>query len=287
MTMKRLRIRVILLTVWLILFYLLTIYWKSLNISSLTHFFVLALVIAVLSMPEINRRKTWWVLVVPVIAFIALKATLRPPILGEALVITGIESAAILLTSLLLIWIQNSVREFEQAVRRVTIGQQETVTETAVEGKSVLYREVRRARNHQRPLSMLAIAIDEKSIQAALDKMIKEAQRSIIRQFTLTSVSKTLCNKLEDCDIVVQTNNHFLVVLPETKPDDLPGLIKRLRKQVADEVGVTIKVGTASLPQDSFTFEGLLNKATLEMQETLDPSLFIDSEQLFIKHKTT
>ena len=103
----------------------------------------------------------------------------------------------------------------------------------------------------------------------------------------MASVSKSLCNKLEDCDIVVQTNNHFLVVLPETTPDALPGLIERLSKQVTDEVGVTIKVGTASLPQDSFTFEGLLNKATLEMQETLDPNLFIDSEQLFIKHKTT
>ena len=285
--MKRLRIRVILLTVWLILFYLLTVYWEPLNISPIAHFFVLALVIAVLSTPEINRRNTWWALAMPVAAFITIKAILKQPILGGALGITGIESAAILLTSLLLLWVRGSVREFERAVGRVTVGQQEKVAETAVEGKSVLYREVRRARNHQRPLSMLAIAIDEKSIQGALDKIIKEAQHSIIRQFTMASVSKSLCNKLEDCDIVVQTNNHFLVVLPETTPDALPGLIERLSKQVTDEVGVTIKVGTASLPQDSFTFEGLLNKATLEMQETLDPNLFIDSEQLFIKHKTT
>jgi GGDEF domain-containing protein len=284
--MKRLRIRVILLTVWLILFYLLTVYWKPLNVSSLAHFYVLALVIAALCTPEINRRNTWWVLAVPVVAFIAIKAMVRQPILGEVLAITGIELAAIVLTSLLLLWVRDSVHEFELAVGRVTVGQLDKVTETAVEGKSVLYREVRRARNHQRPLSMLAIAIDEKSIQGVLDKMIKEAQKSIIRQFTLASVSKSLCNKLEDCDIVVQTNNHFLVVLPETTPDDLPGLIERLRKQVTDEVGVAIKVGTASLPQDSFTFEGLLNKATLEMQETLDPNLFIDSEQLFIKHKT-
>jgi hypothetical protein len=55
---------------------------------------------------------------------------------------------------------------------------------------------------------------------------------------------------------------------------------------VADEVGVNIKIGTASLPQDSFTFEGLLDKATLEMQESLDDQLFIDAEQLFIKRKT-
>ena len=143
-------------------------------------------------------------------------------------------------------------------LQSITISHREKVTETTTEGQGILYREVRRARNHQRPLAVMAIAVDENSIKGAVDQIVKEAQQSIIKQFTLANVSKTLCEKLEDCDIVVQTNDHFLVVLPETKPDDLPGLIDRLRKQVAEQVGVELKIGTASLPQDGFTFEGLL-----------------------------
>jgi GGDEF domain-containing protein len=284
--MKRLRIRVILLIGWLILFYILSIYWQALNISTFTHFFMLILTIAVFILPEIQKRNSWLVLVLPAIAFIAIKAALGSALLGAALAVSVMETAAILLTGLLLLWVREAIYEFEHAVKYLTIGQLDKVTETAVEGKSMLYREVRRARNHQRPLSLLAIAIDEKSIKESVEKIVQEAQHGILRQFTLASVSKSLCGKLEDCDIVVQSNNHFLVVLPETTPEDLPGLIERLREQVAEEVGVDIKIGTASLPQDSFTFEGLLDKATLEMHESLDDKLFIDAEQLFIKRKT-
>jgi GGDEF domain-containing protein len=285
--MKRLRIRVIILIIWLILFYMLTIYWQALSVSPFTHFFVLIITIAMLITPEIRRKNIWWVLAVPVVAFIGIKAVLEPPLLGAALAITAMESTAILLTTLLLLWVREATHEFEHVVKHLTIGQLEKITETAVEGKSMLYREVRRARNHQRPLSLLAIAIDEKSIKESMEKIVQEAQHSILRQFALASVSKSLCGKLEDCDIVVQSNDHFLVVLPETKAEDLPGLIERLRKLVAEEVGVDIKIGTASLPQDSFTFEGLLEKATLEMQESMNDKLFIDAEQLFIKRKTT
>jgi GGDEF domain-containing protein len=284
--MKRLRIRVILLIGWLILFYILSIYWQALNIGTFTHFFMLILTIAVFILPEIQKRNSWLVLVLPAIAFIAIKAALGSALLGAALAVSVMETAAILLTGLLLLWVREAIYEFEHAVKYLTIGQLDKVTETAVEGKSMLYREVRRARNHQRPLSLLAIAIDEKSIKESVEKIVQEAQHGILRQFTLASVSKSLCGKLEDCDIVVQSNNHFLVVLPETTPEDLPGLIERLREQVAEEVGVDIKIGTASLPQDSFTFEGLLDKATLEMHESLDDKLFIDAEQLFIKRKS-
>ena len=209
------------------------------------------------------------------------------PILGSALPVTIVETCAIILTTLLLLWVRNAIQEFESAVADITMGHRDKVIETATEGQSILYREVRRARNHQRPLVLMAVAVDENSIKGAVDRMVKEAQQSVIRQFTLANVSKTLCEKLEDCDIVVQTNNHFLVVLPETKPDDLPGLIERLRKQVADQVGVELKFGTASLPQDGFTFEGLVDKATLEMQESMGAKLFIESEQLFVKHNIT
>ncbi len=284
--MKRLRIRVVLLACWLIIFYLMTNYWESLNVSPITHLFMLVLVIAVLASPEVKPAYRWWVLVGSTAAFVLIKALLVPPLLGTYLPITAIETSTVILTTLLLLWVRSAIHEFERAVAHVTLDQQKKISETAVEGQSVLYREVRRARNHQRPLSILAISIDDKSIQGAVERMVKEAQLNVIRQFTLASVSKSLCEKLEDCDTVVQSNDHFLVLLPETKPDDLPALVERLRKQVIDEVGVTLNVGSASLPQDGFTLEGLLDKANLEMQEIAESKVLIETEQLFIKHKT-
>ncbi len=285
--MKQLRIRAILLTCWLIAFYIMAHFWEPFNVSPITYLFVLVLVIFVLTTPQLKRIHLLWMLTVPAIVFFVIKALMELPLVGNALPVTITETCAIILTTLLLLWVRNAIYDFERAVTEITMGRRDKVIETATEGQSILYREVRRARNHQRPLTLMAIAVDENSIKGAVDRMVKEAQQSVIRQFTLASVSKTLCEKLEDCDIVVQTNNHFLVVLPETKPEDLPGLIDRLRKQVADQVGVDLKFGTASLPQDGFTFEGLLDKATLEMQASMESKLFIEPEQLFAKRKIT
>ena len=285
--MKKLRFRIILLTCWLVSFYLAERLWEPISISPITYLFILFLVIVVLIIPHLSLKQEWFVITLPALLFLVIKAVMQLPLIGRALPVTVIEFSAIILTTLLLFWVRSSVQEFESAVTEITLGNGKKVIETATEGQSILYREVRRARNHQRPLTLMAIAVDENSIKANVDQMIKEAQQNIIRQFTLTNVSRTLCEKLEDCDIVVQTNDHFLIVLPETKPDDIPGLIERLRKQVTDQVGVELIVGTASLPQDGFTFEGLLDKANLEMQAATDEKLFIKPEQLFVKHKIT
>ncbi len=283
--MKRLRTRALVLSIWLITFYILVHYVRMVDLNPVVYFYTLVLVVVMLSIPRLSKVNLVWQLIIPVCVFLALKLLVGVPLLGNALLTTVIESAAILFTSLLLIWIREPVIEFEDAVASLTFNQTGKVVDTVVEGQSILYREVRRARNHQRPLSIMAIAVDEGSIQGSVDRMVKEAQQSIIQQYTMANVSRTLCEKLEDCDIVVQTNNHFVVILPETKPEDLPGLIERLKKQITELVGVEIKVGTASLPQDSFTLDGLLEKATLELEGSMDTELFIEPEQLFVKHK--
>lgn len=285
--MKRLRIRAILLTSWLIVFYILAHLWEPFNVSPITYLFVLVLAIVVLTTPHLSRIHLWWMLTLPAIVFFIIKALMQLPLAGESLPVTITETCAILLTTLLLLWVRSAIHEFESAVAHFTVGQQEKLIEPTTEGQSILYREVRRARNHQRPLVLMAVAVDEKSIKGAVDRMVKEAQQNFIRQYTLANVSRALCEKLEDCDIVVQTNDHFLVVLPETNAEDLPGLINRLRQEVIDQVGVELKVGTASLPQDGYTFEGLLDKANLELSENKGSKLIIEPEQLFVKHRIT
>ncbi|PWB49907.1 MAG: hypothetical protein C3F13_17910 [Anaerolineales bacterium] len=219
--------------------------------------------------------------------FLVLKAQMDFPLTRSSLFVTLIETCAIVVTTLMLVWVRNAVHEFESAVNQISDIPQKKVSDSALEKQSVLYREVRRARNHQRPLVLLAIGVEEKSIQASMERLLQEAQQNFIRQYTLARVSKTLCEKLEDCDLVVQTDNNFLILLPETKLEDLSDLTDRLRNQVSKDIGVEIQVGAASLPHDGFTFEGLVDKANLELQANMESKLFIEPEQLFVKHKVT
>jgi GGDEF domain-containing protein len=285
--MKQLRTRAIILTLWLLIFYMVTHIWVPLSINPVSYFYALAAIIFFFAVPGLSKINPVWLFLIPILFFICLKAILGLPWFGSALVVTIIECLAILVTLLILVWLRGSLQEFNNSVAYLSMGTKDKTLGQPIVDQNVLYREVRRARNHQRPLSILAIGVDETSVNLASDRIVKEAQQRLIKQLALTNISTILRDKLEDCDIVAQTNNHFLVILPETKPEDLPGLMDRLHAQIENQVGVDVRIGSASLPQDSYTMEGLLEKATLEMQGTPEPELFIEPERELIKNKTT
>src|SRR4030042_94712 len=141
--MKQLRLRAILLACWLIGFYMMAHFWEPFNVSPITYLFILVLVIFILTTPHMKRVHLWWMLTVPALVYFAIKTLMELPILGSALPITIIETCAIIFTTLLLLWVRNAIHEFERAVADFTIGKREGVIETAIEGQSILYREVR------------------------------------------------------------------------------------------------------------------------------------------------
>lgn len=285
--MKQLRVRTLILVCWLAISYLITQYWEPINLANYTFIYALAAVIIILAIPQIHKINQLWLITIPTFVYLIIKKLLEGTILVDTLLITIVEMLLIVVTTMLLVWLLGAIREFENSVGELTINKKSVAVDSDIEGKSILYREVRRARNHQRPLTIIALSIDENSIKSNVNRLIIDAQQRVIRQFTYTRVSQTLCEKLEDCDTVVQTNDHFLIVLPETKPEDLPLLTERIRKQITSEVGVEIQIGTASLPQDGFTLEGLVEKATMEMRATSEPDLILESEQLLIKNKAS
>lgn len=285
--MKHIRVRITLLACWLVLFFCLEPLLEPTHISSVAYWFILALVIIMLATPSSVRIPIWLVLAASIPIFLVLKA-LTGELAGSAAVpLTVTEICAIGVTTYLTHLVRQDISEFEGAVAHITIGRRDKLPESASFGVGSIYREVRRARNHQRPLTLMAIAIEEKSISVALDRMVQEAQLTMMKQYVRSGVSKTLCDKLDDCDLVVESNGYFLAVLPETTPSDIPGLIDRLRQQVLEQVGVELRIGTASLPQDGYTFEGLLNKVTKEMQEEVGTQSFAEVERTILGYDRT
>jgi GTP cyclohydrolase III len=167
------------------------------------------------------------------------------------------------------------------------MGQVGKLPEPFSTGQGEMYREVRRARHHQRPLALMAIGVEEESVQVALDRMVQEVQQAMMRQYVLSDVSKTLCKELEDYNIIAQRNHHFLALMPEMTPAKLTDLIERLRKTVFEQVGVTLKIGTASFPDDAVTFESLVEKAVEEMRVKPESKLSLRSQLLTTEHHAT
>jgi GGDEF domain-containing protein len=285
--MKQLRLRAVLLVGWMVIFYVITHYLNPLNLISFSFVYALVSIAIILAVPQINKLNQFWLVVIPILMYLVFRGLVSRSNLNDILLITILETFTILITMLFLVWLLEAIREFDNVVADITIGVQDELPNSVKEGKSILYREVRRARNHQRPLTLMAVSVNEESIKGSVDRLVKDAQQKVIRQFMFASVSRTLCEKLEDCDIVVRTDDHFVIVLPETKPEDLPILTERIKKQVANDVGVELLIGAASLPHDGFTLEGLLEKATFEMQGTKSPELFNEPEKILMKNKAS
>ena len=101
-----------------------------------------------------------------------------------------------------------------------------------------------------------------------------------MKRYVLSDVAKTLCHTLEDYNVIAQTNDHFLILLPEVTSEQMGDLVGQLRQATSEQVGVTLQIGTASFPHDAVTFESLVEKATREMNGNLKPESAVHAHQL-------
>lgn len=263
--MRRMRFIVAALILWLFLFYNIERLSEPINLSSVAYILVpiiAALTIIVLPLCKIPLGV---LLVGPIPIFLVLKAWLGYQVWGRAIPLTVMEICIIALTTILARWVSSGLREFESAIAHITIGPVGKLPEPFSSGQGEMYREVRRARRHQRPLALMAIGVEEESIRVALDRMVQEVQQTMMKQYVLSGVARTLCDELEDYNIIAQRNDHFLALLPEVTPEELTELSERLRRAVSEQVGVTLQIGTASFPKDAVTFESLVEKAMEKM----------------------
>lgn len=285
--MKRMRFLVAILIIWLFLFYNIERLSKPVDITDVAYTFVPLVAALTVCVPRLRKVPLWVILVVPVLVFVVLKAWLKSRVWGMALPLTVMEICFIAATIILARWVSNGVGEFESAIAHITIGEVDRLVEPFSTGQAEMYREIRRARHHQRPLALMAVGVEEKSIQVALDRMVQEVQRAMMKRYVLSDIARTLCHRLEDYNVVAQTNDHFLILLPEVTSEQLTDLVGRLRQVVSEQVGVVLQVGTASFPDDAVTFESLVEKAVGEMNGKKKSESSLRPQRLATEHHTT
>jgi hypothetical protein len=254
------------LIIWLFLFYNVERLSESINLTATAYGFVPMMAMLTILVPLLRRVPLWALHSGSIVVFLMLKMTNRSQ-WGVPLPLTITEICVIVLTIVMARWVSNGLDEFEKAVGRISIGQIGKSLESFSDGQAGMYRELRRARHYQRPLSLMAVSIEEGALQVAVDRMVQETQQAMMRQYVLSSVARTLGDALEDYNIVAQSNSHFLIMMPEVSREQMDDLVGGLRQLVAEQVGVTLEVGAASFPDDAMTFDSLMEKAVKDMNE--------------------
>lgn len=269
--MKKIRLRVIVLASWLVLISLIGGLLSPAALNKVTFGFVLVMVVAGLLLPRKPAFQRSAIMFFFIVALLIVKFITGDLLGYRAILLAIVEVCVITITLILSGWVGMSLTGFENAVTKLTLGQREKKVDPGIPGQGSIYREVRRARNHQRPLALISIGVDEKTIDLADDQMVQEIQRSMLKQFKLRELSKLLSEQLEDCAVIVQDDDRYLAVLPDTLPEEISYVVERLRQKALVEVGVAVKIGVATLPGDGYTFEGLVDKANQMMQVDREP----------------
>lgn len=264
--MKRIRFLVAILIIWLFLFFNIERLSSPIDITDVAYTFVPFVVTFIILVPLLRRVPLWALLAASALVFLLLKAWLKSRVWGSSLPLTVTEICIIAVAIILARWVSNGIGEFERAIAHITIGYNNGLPESFSEGQAEMYQELKRARYYQRPLTMLAIGIEDVSIQVALDRIVREAQQAMMKRYVMSDIAKTLCDELEDYNIIAQNNNHFLVLLPEVTAGQLPDLSNQLCETLYEQTMVTPRIGAASFPDDAVTFDDLVEKAIEAMK---------------------
>jgi GGDEF domain-containing protein len=275
--MKRLRLWIAILAVWLIFFFNIErILFFEAGISaniirSDTYIFVAGVALITLLLPRLRNFYFSLLLIISTSLFLLVwyydpnwgrSVSRKFTHLNAMVLLTIIQINAIILTGLLVRQITYSLSEFEEVIANITFSYIGKQPNPFSEEQKEMYRELRRARRYERPLSVIAIKISEDDIQFVLPQMVKEVQQAMMKEFTLARVAGILDENLQSFDTIALGNNHFIVVLPETTTEAAPQIAHRLEKAITEKMGTQLQVGTASFPDEAVTFESLIELAT-------------------------
>ncbi len=231
-----------------------------------------AVVLVTLSIPALRRPPLRTVLPAIVVLFLAVKLYFEWDDASkiEDVLRAATELSAIVLTLLLTRQINWALDEFQEAVAAITIPRIGKSVDAFSADQGEMYQEVRRARQYNRPLALLALKIEEDSLKVAQQKVLREAQRAMMNELVLAGIAGALCDELQDYDIIGRQNGYFLVLLPEAKKENVPGVANRLCNAVSERVGVKLQVAAVTFPDNALTFEGLVQQVTQQIEIPTD-----------------
>jgi GGDEF domain-containing protein len=270
--MRTMHYRVLMLVAWLVFFYNLErVRWfiGASGIQFVTRYayvFVALAALITLGFPALNRLPLWLLGSIGAILFLVMKSLFGYPLWGEALPVTVTEICAILVTGLFTRQVIGAIREFENSIVNFTVKRVGRQTKAFDIEQGEMYQELRRARAFTRPLALMAVEPNTKSLEVATERMVEEVQQATMKQYVLAALAKILEDQLGPYSIIAQDGDRFLVLLPESSRADMPKLTAQVRSQVHEALRLDLRIGTAALPEVE-TFDELVETAYSGMKE--------------------
>ena len=170
-----------------------------------------------------------------------------------------------------------NIGEFEQAVKYFAFASNSKIKRVD-EAQGESQAEIYRSRRFQRPLSLIVLEQDSSKIQTNINKVVQDAQRTLMEQYMSAMMARELSAQLRQTDILLEHDKtgRLVIVSPDTDDAGTDAFIERLK--VLNRNGpFYINFGAATFPNHALTFEELLERAEVNLQHQSDVRISVDS----------
>jgi GGDEF domain-containing protein len=270
--MKQMRWRTILLVLWLTLLFNIErldyMRESPFNLASSVYVLAAAAVGLFLLVP-MNQRQMYLASAGVMATYAAFKGlALSTFFTGIHKYLTITEIVALLVTISLSWLVSRALHEFTEAVEAISMpeGRAQLLSYEKVQER--IHAEMGRARRHQRPISVAMIEVDPSTFEAALHQAVRDAQAAMIERYVQVRLGVFLSKQVRGTDVIAHRpeGGRFLLLAPETPSDQTNGMLKRLAREVEDQMGIRFRYSIADFPNGALTSEELLRKVAEDLQ---------------------
>ncbi|MGQ9826390.1 MAG: GGDEF domain-containing protein [Roseiflexus sp.] len=162
-----------------------------------------------------------------------------------------------------------SLEEFRQAVEIITLRDKNDRLRSMSEAQEDVQIQMSASRRMRRPLSVLILEADARSLNMMIHRFVQELQRAMMQRYVLAVTARVLARHLRRTDLIIEDGKpgRLILVTPETPEDNARLLGDRLAHLVRDRLGITARYGVATFPDHSLTFEDLLDAAERHLRQ--------------------
>ncbi|HUT11662.1 MAG TPA: hypothetical protein VMY42_14270 [Thermoguttaceae bacterium] len=259
--MKELRFRYAILLVWLVALYHAGSLLEPMGMATIIGPLAALIALLLLIVPQLHRMSLARLLVLSAGVLVLAKAWLKYPLSGSGFSATVTETCALAVALFLARRIGQSLDDFRAGIGRAMLSHVNERSLPFFSGQAEMYRELRRARLHRRPLSLMVVSPRRQSIRVSFDRFLKKAAEDLARDYVTARIAEFLSIETKDCDVLTRRDDRFLLLLPETDREQACQAARRLEKAAQEKLGVDLDFGCAVFPDEEITFVGLLERA--------------------------
>ncbi len=241
------------------------------NIDAFVYLLGFIAVASIIAIPAAQRLNSIILVVSWIGIYVGSKFFLSSrPFFGGMHTYLTITEATLLITP---IWISyrfaQAIHDFESAVMNITLVNNSDRVRHLKEANEDIEVEMFRSRNSHQPLSVVVVEPKPESVQVALHQAVEEVQQTMMYSYVINSMAQRLSKYLRRTDLILEQRDQgrFIILCPDTNSRELK-LITEYIETIADlELGVAIKCGTATFPDQALTFEELVHQAQNRLQQ--------------------